>query len=261
MNLKDYRIYCNEVMNREELGEPASPEEFNTYIKLAVNEYYKEQYQAFLQGWAKAPDGISLPYYISSIAPFLKRKVLTNGSIRTVDLPFDYKYPVSVTLVIDGVHVNAKILSPDQTDNALYNDLASITEYPVALIDDDGLEGVPNDYTEAILRYFRTIDEPNFDYCVSDNTGRVIYMPVGSELFNDAGTITLKDSQDNVLATDVSHVDSPSLPYASQSVEIEFDDAYFTEIAGKVIEVMAAKNREAGMINYSKSEQYQSGQS
>lgn len=259
MNLEDYRTYCNNIMNREELGAPSSPDEFNTLIKLAVNEFYRDQYNVFMQAWRQAPDGVSLSYYQIALKNLLKKANLTNSGDGTVALPDDYRYPVSASLQIDGVFTNAEILSPDQMDNALYNDFLDISEYPVLLITDD-IEGIPNSYTDMLFRYFKTVAEPNYDYCVSNSTGRVIYMPVGTQLaVDDTGTTNLIDTTSGttlvILATDVSHVDNPTLPYTSQSVEVFFSDDYFSEIAGKVIEAMAAKTRESSVMNYGKSEQ------
>lgn len=260
MNLEDYRIYCNNIMNREELGKPASPEEFNTLIKLAVNDFYKEQYKAFMQAWGRTPDGVSLPYYQAALENLLKKKTLSNSGDGTATLPPNYKYPVSASLKIDGILINAQILSPDQVDNALYNDFLDITEYPVVLITDNNIEGIPSSYTDVLFRYFESITEPNYDYCISNTTGRIIYMPVDSTLVDDNGTTVLAytDADGNItkiIASDVSHVTNPTLPYDSTSIEIEFSDDFFTEIAGKVIEAMAAKSRESSVMQYGKSEQ------
>ena len=149
MNLGELRNYINFVINKDQLGEPQSPESYNTLLPVVSIEKYNQEYDK----WVKTKESDPLKRFI--------KKFESNMENGELSLPSDYKYFISLLLEDDGVSKVVNMVSDiDQRFNLLD---PSPVELPIGAELPQTIEVYPATSGKTQLRYFRTPVEPYYD--------------------------------------------------------------------------------------------------
>lgn len=103
---------------------------------------------------------------------------------------------------------------------------------------------------DVYISYLKEPSTPLFDW-VYDSNDNLLYMEAGWSI---DGSNNLRDGVDgagNVIAAGVTHPDSPSLPYNSTSVELEWGDEEKIIIANKILQAYGVELDEQDAVAYS----------
>ena len=272
MILGEILKYCNYVMNRDQLGDPVDPEEFNVLLSVVNIEKFNLDWKELVQlmnasneaGKTGDNDMDHLLYEMTSLHRFLT-SIEVSSPYFAVSLPADYRRLWRVQVRYknslfhdDDMWRKAEIISnPNELNSSSQDFLSKVSrEHPIAYImyDPDffahegyGIYGIPyNDVQSYKAWYLRNPKDAYYDYCVTE-TDLFLYMPPGSQVKTDN---KLYDSDDNVLEENVS-VPHGSLPYTSKSVELDWDIDEHVEFANLIIEKMSVYNREEKITQFS----------
>lgn len=267
MTLGEILKYCNYVMNRDQLGDPVDPEEFNVLLSVVNIEKFNLDWKKLVQvmnasneaGKTGDNDMDHLLYEMTSLHRFL---VFNEYGIYkfAAPLPADYRrvWRVQVLYEDEDLWRKAEIISnPNELNSSSQDFLSKVSrEHPIAYImyDPDyfayegyGIYGIPQDDCDRLrVWHLRNPKDAYYDYCVTE-TDLFLYMPPGSQVKTDN---KLYDSGNNVLEENVS-VPHGSLPYTSKSVELDWDIDEHVEFANLIIEKMSVYNREEKMTQFS----------
>lgn len=239
MNLGELRNYINFVINKDQLGEPQSPESYNTLLPVVSIEKYNQEYDK----WVKTKESDPLKRFI--------KKFESNMENGELSLPSDYKYFISLLLEDDGVSKVVNMVSDiDQRFNLLD---PSPVELPIGAELPQTIEVYPATSGKTQLRYFRTPVEPYYDFCM-DSEDNEIYMPINSFIYDHAfieeddpgpaltdSVMNLYTNIGEVLATNVTKTGGF---YRSKSVELDWSVTDHLAIAEMIIAKVSRKNKE-----------------
>lgn len=249
MTLDGIRKYINFVINKDQLGEPQSPESYNMLLPVVSIEKYNMEYDI----WLKTVKSDPLKRFI--------KKYTSNMSGGNLSLPVDYKYFISLLLEDDGVYKVVNMVS--DIDNQRFNLLDhSPVELPIGAELPGNIEVYPATSGKTELRYFRLPGTPFYDYCMDANDNEV-FMPVGSYIEPNANdSATLYDADGVYIIGPVSHPSyvwvegqtEPDLPpergpispsrYTSKTVELDWSETDHLAVAEMIIAKVSRKNRE-----------------
>ena len=238
MTLNDLRNYINFVINKDQLGEPQSPESYNTLLPVVSIEKYNMEYDIWLKTAKSEP-----------LRRFIKKHV-SNMSEGNLTLPVDYKYFISLLLEDDGVYKVVNMVS--DIDNQRFNLLDhSPVELPIGAELPDQIEVYPATSGKTELRYFRLPGTPYYDSCMDANDNEV-FMPVGSYITDGDNVYDLYAEDRTLIVSDVQHPNySPVIrpgtsnpPYFSKTAELDWSETDHLAVAEMIIAKVSRKNRE-----------------
>ncbi len=240
MNLGELYSYVDYIANKDHLGEPLAPENYQILLNVVDSQYYKSEFGKILLALDKPGEALLKVFNNSPLYRFLNRGtlVVTGGA---APLPADLAYTIDGTALLGGSWKFAKFLSVEAADKLKYTILTAARAKKVVFTQTpSGYSFIPSTITSAKVNYLRQAIAPVYDYCVgpSDN---VYYMPVGSTISTGGD---LLDSSSNLIVAGVTHDGSPTLPYTSISVEFDWDDADKVKLADMIIEMATIRSRE-----------------
>lgn len=249
MNLDKIRNYINFVINKDQLGEPQSPQSFNVLLPVVSLEKYELEYEK----WLKTRN---------SDTPLIRFRMKSTPSVADgeVSKPDDYMYFISLLVEDNDVYKVVTITDPATLDNMRFNLLEqSPVELPAGTEMSDRFLVYPNPRgrSNGELKYFRSPVEPYYDTCI-DSIDNEIYMPVGSYIFDRAltteehastdipelstdGSLNLYSSADVLLTSNVSKSGVSGF-YRSLSVELDWDETEHLSIAEMIVARVGRKD-------------------
>lgn len=262
MNLGEHYKYVNFVINRDQLGDPASPEIFNILIKKFSIEYYNKEYQSLVQGAIEKGVAVEEAFYESgSLKRFESTESFdySGGAVPNyITAPDDFKRTLTLTAIGKGKTGTNPFKRPvSLVGPKLFEDMKTsvfrhrLSEKPIGREFPTKIQVIPM-FEKFELVYIREVIDPYFDWCLSSGD-EIIYMPVGSQIIDDGGVLKLI-SGGETLASSVTHPASPSLPYTSTSLELDWDAEWQKMIIEDVITAASRKSREGEMIQVSEQE-------
>jgi len=240
MNLGELYSYIEYVTNKDKLGEPLSPENYQTLLKVADTQYYKSEFGKILLALDKSGDAILKLFNNSPLYRFLAQATLTVTGGKA-SLPTDLGYTINGTVLLGGSWKFAEFLSVEDADMRKYNILSpDLALKPIFTQAPTGYNFIPSSITSASVNYLKKVVSPYFDYCIGSDDN-VYYMPVGSSI-TAAGDLI--DSSSNVIVSGVTHPDNPTLPYTSKSVEFDWDEVDQVKLADMIIEMASIRAKD-----------------
>lgn len=259
MNLGEIRQFCNYLVNKDQLGNPATPEQFQTLLRSANLTHYDLEWQKLLRIHdQKGTPIIELVYDSSPLMVFAEEK--TSSVYEFMFLPGDYKYYLALKVQYSDTQalLDCDIMPIIKANQKAGNTLRGPDESdPFAYVKDSKMWILPKyngiNTIFCVLDYLRLPVEPVFDYCI-DLKGNEIYMPPGYSINTYAQLI---DSDGNVVNNYVVHPTVTTLPYDSRSVELDWAVDQHINIAHQVIAFMSVKdmNHQTGMYSEQKAKE------
>jgi hypothetical protein len=215
MNLYEIFESVNFRLAKDKQGNAFTPDNFNTALSAINDDKYSEELAKVMKVTANGieiqPNGDQL-----EIGWFKKTETLTRATTNGVSLPVDYRQYIS--LKINGRR--ASIIPSDILDKFASSVLAfNPNERPQASFFPDYIQTIPTNRSSVVLTYYRLPLVPYMDYVVDEN-GKVYFMPVGSVLTAEGGS--LQDSEGVEIANSVSHLLATTYPYTSVTQELDW---------------------------------------
>lgn len=258
MTLDAILKYCNFIMNRDQLGDPVDPEDFNIIIQVCNIEKYNADYDELLKmlQFVKAPQNpVTADALFSTRMPlkrFFKTSFSTDPSTMLIK-PTDFSKLLQIWVHYTAEKVWRKVeilMNPDDLSNRL-SDFMSMVDVnnPVGYETNTDFRIYPDlNIARFQLHYLRKVLDAYYDWAITESDN-YIYLPPGSVLENNGGIIRLKI--DGVVVANNLTKDNVSFPYTSSSVELDWDVDDHPSFCNFLIEKMSAYNRETMMMQYS----------
>lgn len=246
LNLHEIKAEAEFILNKDQKGDPVKPETYQILLKVIGEEFFNFELQKMLSR-SNIENKELETYLITDSALFKFKKIWQSFILAdafTVQLPTDFKRHVSLSVRIDNKMLSCEIVDEDEYDKRISSVVGkSIVSYPIATIIGNLIRAVPNDFSGMKFTYLRKPLVPFYDYCVN-SVDEIVFMPENSVIKTEAGKEMLYDFNDFLLAEDVTHLDTPTIPYTSQTVEFEYDDRFIPMIIDLLVEKLGAKSRE-----------------
>lgn len=250
MNLDELRKYCNFLVNKDQRGNPATPEEFGVLVNIAINKFFNTNYLELL----KLHNEKGTPVSELIVGNNKMKRYISESTIQLVSGTFplpsgiSFKHEISATCQLGNRPITKRryvtLLSNIQWDRMITNELR-----------DDFDEVVYGKYRPAfrdfiltstwdyiVLSYIREITASVYDYCY-DTYGNEYYMLPGYYL-GRVGNVTNLYNGSTIVVGNVSHPTASVFPYYSTSAELDVDTEYHEDIAKLIVADMAVKDRE-----------------
>lgn len=160
-------------------------------------------------------------------------------------LPDDFKYELGCTANMVNVELLSSTLLHKYRGSVLNG---NPEESPKAFVGGGYMEVVPNDLTGLVLTYLRTPAKPFYDFCIDENDNEV-FMPVGSYIIYNPN-----EDETELHASDGTFIIAPvikqgiSLPYTSQTVELDWDEINHVRFANNVAHKLGINLKNAALI-------------
>jgi len=262
LNLGDLYRYIAYLSNKEQLGEPFTPENFNILLKAINSVYYREQYKNIINIDAASNIDFSVKLFNdTSLARFLSERNYDydNKNLKKFDLPEDLYETISARAYYNNNWIPAEFLAPEKFDNRRFNILTkSPKRKPLFKQNVDGYVFVPYSIRRAVVNYLREANTPYFDYCIGIDDDNEYYMEPGSRIqlsteYGGGGEEMAATSQKyDLVGADnqvrVKNVVYPQkitkYPYFSQSVELDWDKEDKIIISNLIVSVASIRSRE-----------------
>jgi hypothetical protein len=168
-----------------------------------------------------------------------------NSANYNLDILGDYAYWLSLMTIYGGMTKSIDVITDQELDERRSNSLAlDITQYPVAIINNNLINVLPNDITNAEFTYLRKPITPVYDYYIDANLNE-IYLPAGSSHTLTSGET---GSAGQTSGTTVN----------SNTVELDWDPIFHIEFCNEVLQRVAPHLKDAQLAQYaaqSKAEQ------
>lgn len=258
MNLGELRQYCNFIVNKDQKGNPATPEDFIILVNAAVNKFFSSNYKDILL--MSNEKGTPVSELVMNNNK-MKRYVSEIQLSRSTDMPptfalpgdTNFKHELSATAQDGSRPITnrrfVKILSNIQFDRFITNDLRDSLSEDVAAKYRPATKNfvLSSTFEYLYLSYIRDIINSAFDYC-SDQFGNVYYMLPGYSVVSAGATAgatyNLVNRSGGVVVLNVTHPTATSYPHYSTSVELDVDEEYHEDIAKIVIIDMSIKDQD-----------------
>jgi len=235
MTVKQILDFVNFIANKEQQGQTLRPADFNNLLSgFNVKVFNDELMGVEVMAKAQGMPMYTALYNASSLKKFRKFGLLTTDALGVAILPNDYVHYTSVVGKYNGAMRPIDVISEDE----MVIRRTSMVEIPLTLKPACTLYGTtvrffPNDMGHGVnqaveLSYIKMPVTPNYDYCISVDTGLEIFMPIGSYLnTNGLGQLVMYLPDGTVFATNVEHDIAQGVqPYPSQTVELEWEERF-----------------------------------
>jgi len=239
MTLGELYSYIDYLTNKDQFGKQLSLENYKVLLTIVNSQYFRDEFQKIIPALTVNGDEEMLKIFNNSpLYRFLNSADLTlTAGLGT--LPTTLGSTLNGTALIGTSWKFARFVSIEEADRRKYNILTpDLSEKPIFTQTPTGYQFTPKTIVSAKVNYLREVVNPYFDYCI-DSDDKIIYMPVGSLI-----TLTgvLQDAAGNTLATDVTHINSPTLPYTSVSLEFDWDEVDKVVLSNKIIELVMMRS-------------------
>lgn len=249
MNNYDIYKYVFERLGNEDFGDPINIEQFERDLNIYSIEYMRESTRLFEEGKEVS----------TSLAPF---KVSEESQATTAAGILLYSTLSETYYRLTGVYYNdgtSDITIDEITDLEYHNRLGDAltkptASHPVLMLDETSIIFKPSAAFNAetvFVSYLKKPSEPIFDYCY-DADDNLLYMEVGWTI---NGSNELRDASNNLIASGVTHPDSPALPYTSTSVELEWTDNDKIVIANKILQANGVELKDQVPVQYAQQQE------
>lgn len=251
MNLFEIFEYVNYIANKEQLGDPPTPERYTLLLKDVNLEVYSSLLENFIktladpQNWdySELPDS-------NPLKRFAKTNVimLPTDSAGQMAKPKDYgRYISFLADTGDGRFKRVRVYDAKAFDKQIDNVLAPpLNENPIVKETGENFLFVPNNIRKISISYLRVPEEPYFDYCF-DETGELVYMPEGTQVVKSGENYSLTDTNLKLILSNVMPKKySLNFPYESQSKELDWDGKDIPLITESIINKVLMRSRELG---------------
>jgi hypothetical protein len=224
MTLDKLYTYINFVLNRDSLGEPMSPANYNILIATANENYYNTAYNKVLE--LSAAKGIDLSTKLfnhTALFRFLSSKNYEFGNIipELAPLPDDLGYTIAGRIYYNNIWRVAAFLDTETYSIRRYNIIGpSVKRHPIFTEKTNGYAFVPRASRKAIIDYLRKVITPFYDYCIGVDDDNQYYMPVGSYIKTEDDIMNLYGADNGLIVSNVIHLSNLGVTYFSKSVEL-----------------------------------------
>lgn len=239
MTLGELYSYIDYLSNKEVNGKQLSLENYKVLLTVVNSQYFKDEFQKIIPALAVTGNEETLKVFNNSpLYRFLNSASLTLTA-GVGALPTTLGSTISGTALMGTSWKFASFVSTEEADRKKYNILTpNLEEKPIFTQTPAGYQFIPNSIVSAKVNFLREVLNPYFDYCM-DADDKIRYMPVGSLI--TTGNV-LEDDSGNVLVSNVTHINSPTLPYTSISVEFDWDEVDKVVLSNKIIELVMIRN-------------------
>jgi hypothetical protein len=252
MNLQWIFDLVNYVIDKEQIGNAISANEFNTLLPSVQWELVNAEMDKITKDELTPIAGELITG--SLLNPFKTTIPLTvaNG---IAQVPKDYVRFMSFTqtgadtgtgAIVPTLREITPVASFARFQNNIY---ARLDIHPIVKILGYTFTFIPNDIPLVGLDYIRTPATPFYDYC-QDEVGNAIYMPVGSTITVVNGVNILYDVNGGVLASGVTKDNMNALPWLSQTVELEWEQRAYEELVLRLLSRAGVNLSAEGITQY-----------
>ena len=252
MNLQWIFDLLNYVIDKEQIGNAISANEFNTLLPSVQWELVNAELDKITKDELTPMAGELITG--SLLNPFKTTIPLTvaNG---IAQVPKDYVRFMSFTqtgadtgtgAIVPTLREITPVASFARFQNNIY---ARLDIHPIVKILGYTFTLFPNDIPLVNLDYIRTPATPFYDYC-QDEVGNAIYMPVGSTITVVNGVNILYDVNGGVLASGVTKDNMNALPWLSQTVELEWEQRAYEELVLRLLSRAGVNLSAEGITQY-----------
>ena len=252
MNLQWIFDLLNYVIDKEQIGNAISANEFNTLLPSVQWELVNAELDKITKDELTPMAGELITG--SLLNPFKTTIPLTvaNG---IAQVPKDYVRFMSFTqtgadtgtgAIVPTLREITPVASFARFQNNIY---ARLDIHPIVKILGYTFTFIPNDIPLVNLDYIRTPATPFYDYC-QDEVGNAIYMPVGSTITVVNGVNILYDVNGGVLASGVTKDNMNALPWLSQTVELEWEQRAYEELVLRLLSRAGVNLSAEGITQY-----------
>ena len=232
----------NYIIDKDATGEVFTPENYNDVLELVNLELNNEEEEVLKQIMLNAGN---IPYNLADLydgSPLRAFKIpVVNANV--VDgyytLPDNYSYRISARSKVPYVFRDIEFVTDTEANKRITGILNnSLEENPIGIVGKDKIEFYPNDITKIDFVYIKIPNTPYFDYCINNNNGMTIYMPVGYYVkpSDVGGLYDLYDDSDVIVQADVTYPNYTGNPSMSQTVELEWNVKYYIKIIIRILE-------------------------
>lgn len=255
MILHEIKELAQTILNRHFSGRALSEDEFNLFVKNANIKLF-EMYLAQLKEASSVDNPLAnLIERSTELRPFKKVEV---GSVSGgfTQLPTDYKEYSSVLVTVGNlIQRQADVVSEHEMTNLRTSVIVpNLSENPKVSFIEHQMKFLPTNTDSFELWYLKNPISPFYDYCITNGSLQVVYMPVDSQIVSSQGLWDLVDVDNNVLAQDVTHALYPGQVHESDTVELEWNETVHSRIVYLVLVEMGLKLDEQLVVQYSMSE-------
>jgi hypothetical protein len=235
---KNILDYCNYLINKDQVADPISPEEYNAIIPVVNIEVYNREKQRLLQ-LAQGQHMKFVELVRDSYLQDVKREYDDEGGV-TYQLPGNCDYLLTVRAITDNYGVKVNLVSEDKAyemANGLVDGSDAIYAYQV------GKNLKMSVVSNSVWMIYLAIPEtPVFDYYI-DSDNNFQYLPVGATVQQSTTYGSGWDVQVNgtVIATNINY---PNSQHTSKSKEFAWRDSVTTTIVNLIFEKMGINIRE-----------------
>ena len=252
MNLQWIFDLLNYVIDKEQIGNAISANEFNTLLPSVQWELVNAELDKITKDELTPIAGELITG--SLLNPFKTTIPLTvaNG---IAQVPKDYVRFMSFTqtgadtgtgAIVPTLREITPVASFARFQNNIY---ARLDIHPIVKILGYTFTFIPNDIPLVNLDYIRTPATPFYDYC-QDEVGNAIYMPVGSTITVVNGVNILYDVNGGVLASGVTKDNMNAMPWLSQTVELEWEQRAYEELVLRLLSRAGVNLSAEGITQY-----------
>jgi hypothetical protein len=253
MNLQWIFDLVNYVIDKEQIGNAISANEFNTLLPSVQWELVNAEMDKITKDELTPIAGELITG--SLLNPFKTTIPLTvaNG---IAQVPKDYVRFMSFTqtgadtgtgAIVPTLREITPVASFARFQNNIY---ARLDIHPIVKILGYTFTFIPNDIPLVNLDYIRTPATPFYDYCQDAITGNAIYMPVGSYINAIDNVNYLYDVNSILLASDVVKDNMNALPWKSQTVELEWEQRAYEELVLRLLSRAGVNLSAEGITQY-----------
>lgn len=237
--------YIHTVLRKEAEGNRIKPDRFENLLGVVSLAYGNKQIALFEQ-----TSRIS-----NCLKRFKKAAPLVIDANGKAPYPIDYWRESQIVVSGKPVDIVTDAEAAERNNDALTMPTAA---NPIAVLQQQYIQFYPVTLTTATLNYLRYPLEPVFDYVIEDATDKLWYMPelsslsVGHDLYADEGSNSWSDSRayGELIVTDVTHPDSPTLPYRSQSVDLDWNDEDRQIMLAMILQHLGVNLKDGAVENF-----------
>jgi hypothetical protein len=236
------------MVNKDQKGNPATPEEFKILLVVAKDKFYAANYKEMLMLSNEKGTPLSEIIFTNNKLKRYIKKQLVAFYQTTFPLPTDFNHELSATCQMGSRPLTkmrkVTLGSPVKYDRDITNDLRDeFNEDVIGLVrmELSAIE-LSSEWDYLSLSYLRKAIDPVFDYCF-DQLGNVYYMPPTYQIKTVGGVENLYNGS-TLVASDVEHPTATVFPYTSVSVEMDVDVEYHDDVAKLIIIDMSIRDRE-----------------
>jgi len=238
MTLHEILSFVNFVANKEQSGLTMSPEQYNTLLIGFNTQVFAIELETLeVQAKAQQLPLYRLLYGASSLRPFRKNDTMTTNGSGIAALPSDYVHYTHFSSLYNGMYRDIDVISDEEMSNRRTSLMETPLEIkPACTLYGNSAQFYPKDVGrtpqgDVEITYIASPATPNYDYCLSEYTGKIYYMPPGYYIRRMAPTqYSLYDDTNTLVVASIYHRNGSTIPVFgtlnSTTVELEWDNRF-----------------------------------